>query len=178
MLQFTKNTQMWSKSARCLSDSRNLTLRLPLSLPQELPEGQARRNKGRISSTCPAAAQFKCSLVGLTMKQVPTKSLNFHFRAARFCLGRSLLQMQNNTSPLDVLAYQWLAVLWHLYFDVFTLPNHLHSLTVKLLLPVMFISFKRGIWTSNVGIIQVLFCISEIKANSCRSHSSWKAACV
>lgn len=138
------------------------------SLPQELPEGQARRNKGRISSTCPAAAQFKCSLVGLTMKQVPTKSLNFHFRAARFCLGRSLLQMQNNTSPLDVLEYQWL----------FTLPNHLHSLTVKLLLPVMFISFKRGICTSNVGIIQVLFCISEIKANSCRSHSSWKAACV
>lgn len=106
MLQFTKNTQMWSKSARCLSDGRNLTLRLPLSLPQELPEGEARRNKGRISSTCPAAAQFKCSLVGLTMKQVPTKSLNFHCRAARCPAVRSLLLTQNNTSPLEFPAYQ------------------------------------------------------------------------
>lgn len=60
MLQFTKNTQMWSKSARCLTDSRNLTLRLPLSLPQELPEGQAEEQESYIqhlSGSCPVQVQ-------------------------------------------------------------------------------------------------------------------------
>lgn len=73
MLQFTKNTQIWSKPARCLSDSRNLILRLTLSLPQEPLEGQGSYVQ-HLSRSCPVHVQT-CR----------TKHEGGPHRAVRFC---------------------------------------------------------------------------------------------
>lgn len=138
VLYFTRKTQMWSKSAWCLSDSRDLTLRPLLWLPQELPEGQTQRNKGRISSTCPGAAQFKCNLVGLTVKQVPKKThFNsgkqvFFFKEKLHMVGFGVFYWRKtNTSPFYFPAY-------HIFRTISVLTSILHlvinSFSLKMLI--------------------------------------------
>lgn len=78
-----------------LWSSRNWTSHCPYCVLQELLGGWPQRNKGHTSNTCThiskrlGAAQFKCNLVVLTMKQLLQSSWGFSvlFQGIRFLLG-------------------------------------------------------------------------------------------
>lgn len=171
----TKNTQMWCKSARCLSGSRNLTLGLPLLAPTGTAEGTSPEEQGlyiqHSSGSCPAPI----------LKDRPGSRSPEGFQIFTSNLKNRKFLLREKLHMVVVWDKSRTIAKQHL-------NDFFYCLTVKF--PFMSLSHSchfQGKWHEciilmllmlmSMLLMWMLSCISEIKANA-DVIPSWEAVCL